>query len=138
MIESWAAIAAVIGSTLWLVLLIGMLRQRPRAGKSFTPAERGFLAATLLLGILWTVLAPPWNAATVREESEQTVSGRCIRVHDGMSTAKVREVMKASPRVVAEEDVRGPGAAAWVYDDQRCIVHFIGDRVIGVEDEPAP
>jgi hypothetical protein len=133
-IAPWAAVAVAALSLLWLGLVIFVFTRKP--GEALSRAERVLVALTLALALLWTALAPPWNlGATSRASAAANAGGNCTFVRDGMNEDRVMEVMRVDPRVVSEEDVRGPGAAAWVFDDQRCIVHFIDGKVIAIEQE---
>jgi FlaG/FlaF family flagellin (archaellin) len=138
LIAPWAAVAIAALSLLWLIFVIAVFARRPREGSSFSTAERVLVALTVALALLWTALAPPWNlGATPRAKAAAAAgnAGSCTFVRDGMNEQRVEEVMRGNPRIVSEEDVRGTGASAWVYDEQRCIVHFINGKVIAIEQE---
>ena len=50
----------------------------------------------------------------------------------------MRAKLGAPTRIVSEEDTRGPEATAWVFEQKRCVVHLLADRVESFEydDEP--
>lgn len=134
LISPWVAVLLGALSLLWLGAVVVVFLRKP--GESLSRAEQLLVALTLVLALLWTAVAPPWNlGATPRAVSANEGGGSCTFVRDGMNEARVKEVMRVDARVVSEEDVRGPGASAWVYDDQRCIVHFINGKVIAIEQE---
>ena len=132
----WATMAVVTLSLGWLALMIRVFTSPPDATRSFSRAEGALLALTLALALLWTALAPPWNLGRTQSSGSGVAgSGTCATIREGMTAARVRELMRTPPRVVSEEDVRGPRAEALVYDDARCIVHMFKGRVVEIEEE---
>lgn len=132
-LHPWAAIAIVVLSVIWLVILIRVLFS-PKIGRTLTIAEQSLFTVTLLLAILWTAVIPPWQLGSPARASE-AARRACRQVTEGMPSTKVRELIREQPRVVDESETRGLLAEAWVYDHAQCIVHLIGGKVAEVDTE---
>lgn len=133
MIAPWAAVVVGLATLVWLLLFTVALL-RPAAAESFSGGERALVVATVALAVIWVLLAPPWSLGSVGGDAPRGVAG-CTSVREGMPATEVSRALAGKPRIVSEEDSRGPGAAAWVYDGERCIVRLIDGRVSSVEEE---
>ena len=134
-LDAWVAVVIGVATIVWLVLFVRAFAARRGASARLTPAERALLVMTLILALLWTCVAPPWSLGVSRRARAIEVARGCGAVRETQPVSRVREILGVPTRKVAEEDVRGPGASAWVYDEERCIVHFMDERVVAVEEE---
>jgi hypothetical protein len=55
--------------------------------------------------------------------------GSCATLDAGMTRAEVEARLGAPDEVVADEEIRGPGAVQLVYRASRCSVHIFEGRV---------
>jgi hypothetical protein len=134
-IAPWVAVLIAIATIAWLVLFVRALVLRRPATAALTRDERALLVMTLVLAVLWTAVAPPWSVGVSLRSRDLGSPHGCGAVRENLSATNVRELLGVPSRKVSEDDVRGPGAAAWVYDEQRCIVHLMGERVVAVEED---
>jgi hypothetical protein len=128
----WAAALVVAATVIWIALAIAVFSRSAEAPRA-QACERALLGATLFVALLWTALAPPWNLGATGRTQGGDKPSNCFRIRESMRADEVAGLMKSVPRIVSEEDTRGPKASAWVYDDQRCIVHLLDARVVSIE-----
>jgi hypothetical protein len=104
-----------------VLLLISIIRPRCRGWI----VEVLTIVAMIVTAIFWQRLFYPAPGAVVSTES---VSG-CRILETGMRAADLRKKMGEPDRIVPEEETRGPGSTVWVYNDSRCTVHLLQDKV---------
>lgn len=133
--ERWMAALIAITTVAWVVLFVRALILRDRQSSALSFNEIGLLAMTALLAMLWTAAAPPWSFGISRSTPEVELAQGCRGIRETLPGAKVRALLGEPQRKVLEDDIRGPGAMAWIYDDRRCIVHLMNDRVVAFDEE---
>lgn len=96
-----------------------------------------FAAASAGLAVLVFVIGPPERGTVVASVSSAPAraEGNCADVKAGMSGEGVEEMLGEATAVVSEEDTFGPGAEAWVYAGNACVVRLIDGRVRSVDFE---
>jgi len=108
-----------------VLLLISIIR----------PRRRGWIVEVLTIvamigsAILWLRLFYPASSAAAGTEP----AAGCRILDPGTRTADLRAKMGEPDRIVSEEETRGPGATVWVYNDRRCAVHLLQDKVESTE-----
>lgn len=110
---------------LWIVLVLLTL---------FWPRSRRGWTLDVLTGMATVALAMGWQmmfySAPKPKVTTQIAAG-CALIATGARDTDVRARLGAPTRIVPEEETRGPGAAAWVYDNDRarCAVHMMLNSV---------
>lgn len=104
-----------------VLLLISIIRPRRRGWV----VEVLTIVAMITTAILWQRLFYPAHRAVV---STEPASG-CRILNPGTPAADLRKKMGEPDRIVPEEETRGPGSTVWVYNDSRCAVHLLQDKV---------
>jgi hypothetical protein len=59
----------------------------------------------------------------------------CGRIDERTAADAITQRLGKPSKVVSEEESRGPGAEAWVYEERRCVVHLLDQRVESVDYE---
>jgi len=118
-----AAIAAILGTSIWFVAL-------------FFRARKPLLIGTAALAIGWLIAfgAPLREKKAVTEAA--VIAGNaasCASIRIGMTGSEVRASAGQPDEIRNEEEIRGPGATAWLYKGSRCAVHLTDDKVDLVE-----
>ena len=104
-----------------VLLLISIIRPRRRGWI----VEVLTIVAMISTAILWQRLFYPPHRAVV---SIEAASG-CGIIEPGTRAADLRKKMGEPDRIVPEEETRGPGSTVWVYNDSRCAVHLLQEKV---------
>jgi hypothetical protein len=104
-----------------VLLLISIIRPRRRGWI----VEVLTIIAMITTAILWQRLFYPAQRALVSTEP----AAGCPIVEPGTPAANLRNKLGEPDRILAEDETRGPGATVWVYNDSRCAVHLLQDKV---------
>ena len=119
-----AAIAAILGTAIWFVAL-------------FFRSRKPMLIGTAALAIGWLVaFGGPLREKKAAASEAAIIAGNaasCASIRAGMTGAEVRASAGKPDEVRNEEEIRGPGATAWLYKGSRCAVHLTDDKVDLVE-----
>ena len=96
------------------------------------------LGSAILAGawLLWTAPATPAlsKAAAMPPQSKAaTHHGSCASLSQGMSAAEVKSKMGDADERRSDEETRGPGATMMIYQDSRCAVHLLDDKIEFIE-----
>ena len=131
-----AAMAFV--AIVWLLtLLIAIVAPAAKKGVRFRRCDVLALVTTIAFGASWAavLLWPSETKAETRVTAKATSSGgaACATIDVGDTEAEVRKRLGAPAQTRDEQDLRGPGAAAWIYPDSRCAVHMLAGKVESVE-----
>lgn len=123
------AIILIGAAIVWLAMLVAALVTRVR--------DEGIRGVEILLMFASFALAGTWQYTMYKRAPKQEVniaSARtCGTVETGSRDEDVRKKLGNPDHVRSEEDVRGPGAEVWLYDDSRCAVHIMMDTVEYIE-----
>jgi hypothetical protein len=136
----WTAILAVVALVQWLVfamLSVISAEKPPKFG--MRSVERNLLFSTGAIALVWLVsfdakaivFGPSTTTQAASVSSQDSASGgnaTCAAVAVGMSGADVKSKL-GTPKVLSEEDTRGPGAKLWFFKQSRCAVHMLDDTV---------
>lgn len=100
--------------------------------------ERLLLGSSLLLAAGFLMLLEParlWRKSGARPSVAASFAPRisCASIAAGMTSAEVESKIGKPDRKVSEEETRGPGAQVFVYENSRCAVHLLDERVESVE-----
>jgi hypothetical protein len=125
---SWAAIIAVVAVAQLLIFVRPARKQKA-------------LISTAVFVAMWLVAFDGraligWKssaAAQAAMTSTRTPRGSCSLLTNDMASAEVESRLGKPDEVRANEEVRGPGAAIWIYRDSRCAVHLFDDKVEFIE-----
>ena len=125
---SWAAIVAAIALSQWLVFVWSRKKQRA-------------LASTAVFIAMWLVAFDgraligwkPSAATTQAAVAARPAQASCSIVTDDMSASEVEAKLGKPDETRMNEEVRGPGAAIWIYRDSRCAIHIFDDKVEFIE-----
>ena len=136
MSQETAALAFV--AVVWLLtLLIAIVAP---AGKStatrFRRCDVLAIITTIAFGAAWSVvlLRPSRaSAATSVAVSGGGTGASCASVQVGQTEEQVRERLGPPAEIRDEQDLRGPGAAAFLYPSSRCAVRLFDGKVESVE-----
>ncbi len=133
-------IAAVACFTAWLTLCVRVAMRTDSGGARLSPAEKAFLGGNCAVALLLASFIHPSAAADAKvvAASPAPVASGCMSAESSTWGREVRAKLGAPTRIVSEEDTRGPEATAWVFEQKRCVVHLLADRVESFEydDEP--
>jgi hypothetical protein len=124
----------LVGVTVqWLLLLVAVIFTRVKA--QIRGTEIALLFSTIAFGATWYVqITKAASLATVQASAlSETPSRSCSGVKPGAKSADVENGVGKPDHIIGEEEVRGPAAEVWVYEDIRCAVHMLGDTVESVE-----
>lgn len=96
-----------------------------------------FAAASAGLAVLFFVVGPSQSESVplAGHSAVTRAEGNCADVKAGISGDHVEEMLGQATAVVSEEDTFGPGAEAWVYAGNACVVRLIDGRVRSVDFE---
>jgi hypothetical protein len=92
--------------------------------------ERRFILANCIVALIWSLFV--FASHTAPSSGEPPVKA-CTNASENTPVSEVRAALGSPTRVVSEDDTRGFGAEAWVYEQSRCVVHVLDDRVESVE-----
>jgi len=128
-IDQPLVIGTVALSALWLFIAIVALVR-----KDDPLAEKWLLVLSCALAIAGALFLPSRFVAAA-DQGGVAGSGCPASASEGTKASSVRSDMGEPTRVVKEDDTRGPGAEAWVYEQSRCVVHTLNDQVDSVDDD---
>jgi hypothetical protein len=103
----------------------------------FGTKDLPFLGATLVLAALWILTfgglaadagTPAATAAALQAGARPPAAG-CLSIAPAMKGQQVTAILGNPDSIVNEEDIRGPGATRWWFENARCTVHIIDDVV---------
>jgi hypothetical protein len=132
-------LAAVACFMAWATLGIRVAMRSDSGGSRLSPAEKLFLGANCAVALLLASFIHPSAAADAKVVAGPApVASGCMSAEASTWGREVRAKLGAPTRIVSEEDTRGPEATAWVFEQKRCVVHLLADRVESFEydDEP--
>jgi hypothetical protein len=135
-----------VSALVWLVL-VAAVAFRARSSEDTGWMAKALVAASAALALLWTInfLGPDLSreASGVSQASVQSPNGTakrksrpggtCSSIRVGMTAEAVREALGEPDRIKSIEDLRGPKAESWTYDDVVCGVHVVQGVVEFVE-----
>lgn len=122
------AVAFSVALLFWLVTLIGYMISK-------TSARESWLAgSTLTLSVILVAFGVLGRARANGPRSTSVIMS-CGRIDERTPADAITQRLGKPSRVVTEEDSRGPGAEAWVYEERRCVVHLLDQHVDSVEYE---
>jgi hypothetical protein len=135
----WTAILAIAALLQWLVfaaMSIVSSEKPPKFG--MRAVERNLLVSTGAIALVWLVafdakgivFGSPATADASSVISQDSAGGNatCAAVSVGMMGPDVKSKL-GEPKVLSEEDTRGPGAKLWFFKKSRCAVHMLDDTV---------
>jgi len=122
------AAAFSVALLFWLGTLIGYMISK-------TSTRESWLAGSTLA--LSVILAAFGVLGRERVNGPRRTSAvmSCGRIDERTPADAITQRLGKPSRVVTEADSRGPGAEAWVYEERRCVVHLLDQRVDSVEYE---
>src|SRR5436305_8043577 len=116
----------------WCWTFIRLLASRRGGAK---PSGESWMSASSIALAVTLAAFGIFGAQRARHHVQAAPVTTCGTIDEGSAAdALVQRIGKPS-RVVSEDGSRGPGAEAWVYDDRRCVVHLLDQRVESVEYE---
>jgi hypothetical protein len=135
----WTAILAIAALLQWLafaVLSVISAEKPPKFGMRIV--ERNLLVSSAVIALVWLVafdakgivFGSPATADASSVITQDSAGGNatCAAVSVGMAGADVKSKL-GEPKVLSEEDTRGPGAKLWFFKKSRCAVHMLDDVV---------
>jgi hypothetical protein len=125
---TWAALIAFAAVAQWLVFMWSSKKEK-------------VLISTGAFALLWlvafdgrTLLGWKSSAATqAAMTSTRTARGSCSLITNEMAGTEVESRLGKPDEIRRNEEVRGPGAAIWIYRDSRCAVHLFDGKVEFIE-----
>jgi hypothetical protein len=125
---SWAAIIVTVAVAQWLAFVWSAKKQK-------------ILISTGVFIAMWLVAFDGralvgWKSAAATQASAVTsraTRGSCSMITNEMTGAEVESRLGKPDELRKNEEVRGPGAAIWIYRDSRCAVHLFDDKVEFIE-----
>ena len=135
---TWAGVLVAVAIVQWLLFMaIAIISPPPKPRKGPRPADTRLIVSSVLLGVLSFVAldglslvhsgttTPAATAAVVPTASHAT----CAAVAPDMSAAQLEARLGKPDEIRPNDDVRGPGAALWIYKDARCAVALFDNKV---------
>jgi len=137
---TWALVVAVVLTQFVAIALWSGFSRAKFAKAGMRSSERALLGSSALLLTTWLVVfdvmslmkenvAPGAAQASV---SGSVAKGSCASLRNGMRSSEIRSKVGDPDQVIAEDDVRGPGAEVWIYKD-RCAAHVFQSKLEFVE-----
>jgi hypothetical protein len=120
----------------WAALCIRVLLRGDSGGSGLSSAEKAFLGVNCLVALLLALFIHPTAAPVVAAAAAGPApasTDSCMAAESSTWGKEVKARLGEPTRVVSEEDTRGPGAAAWVFEQKRCVVHLLADRIESFE-----
>ena len=125
---TWAAIVAAVALSQWLVFVCSRKKQRALMSTGV------FIAMWLVAFDGRALLGSKTAAATTQASvAARPVRASCSLITDSMTSAEVEAKLGKPDETRMNEEVRGPGAAIWIYRDSRCAIHIFDDKVEFIE-----
>jgi hypothetical protein len=119
------------------MLIVGVTRPKV---SGFRRAEIAVCVFSILIAVSLTLVGRAMTTKPEPDPSERETpahsgggTGTCASVRTGMSMQEVRTLLGTPSIDQNSEDTRGPGAHVMAFDDSRCIVHFIHEKVDQLE-----
>ncbi len=137
----WSALVVAVVVVQFVAIALWSGFSRAKFGKEgMRRSERALLASSAILLVTWLAVFDVMalikvNTAPGAAQASATASvtrRSCASLTNGMSSAQIRSKVGEPDQVIAEDDVRGPGAAVWIYND-RCAAHVFESRLEFVE-----
>jgi hypothetical protein len=140
---TWSGVASIIATIQLLAFAAWSGTSRSKFAKSGLRAcDRALLASGIVFLATWAVAfdarAFVREAMTPTATTQASITGTtevrasCASLQNGMTAAQMRKKVGRPDQVIAEDDVRGPGAEVWVYTD-RCNAHVFEGKLEFVE-----
>jgi hypothetical protein len=138
-IPHWTALLAIAGLLQWLVFAVMSFVSSEKPPKfGMRTVERNLLVSTGAIALVWLVafdakgivFGTTTTADASASISQDSAGGNatCAAVQVGMAGTEVKSKL-GEPKVLNEEDTRGPGAKLWFFKKSRCAVHMLDDTV---------
>ena len=140
---TWSGVISIIATIQLLAFAAWSGTSKSKFAKSGLRAcDRALLVSGIVFLAAWAVAFDA--RAFVREAMAPTavtqasmtgtteVRASCASLQNVMTAAQIRKKVGRPDQVIAEDDVRGPGAEVWVYTD-RCNAHVFEGKLEFVE-----
>lgn len=136
---SWTVWTVAIALLQFVVIAIFSFFSRSRfPSTGIRLPERLLLGSSLLLAGSFVALLDPgslWRKSGTTPTAAASFVPRisCASIAAGMTASEVEAKIGKPDRKVSEEETRGPGAQAYVYENSRCAIHLLDEKVESVE-----